>query len=100
MFPSFFSFRCGVNLTFFNGFLCLSGEELGCRAVKDAQDAEGRWWRSPRRTADNLGQKNSFSRDQTMGVLLATKDTTAASSWLGWIDATPHSSQCCGGRNL
>lgn len=75
--------------TIFNGLLCASGEEIGCRAVQDAQDEDGRWWRSPRRKNGNLGSKNSFSRDQGYGVLLylaATKDREAAVRWLKWIE--------------
>jgi hypothetical protein len=73
----------------FNGLLCLSGEEIGCQTVKDSQDVYGQFWRSPRRTAGNLGEDKSFSRDQTLGVLLylvKTKDTEAAIRWMDWIE--------------
>ena len=77
--------------TIFNGLLCLSGLELGCSAVRESQDADGRFWRSPRRKRNlNFGEKNSFSRDQAMGVLAylaRTKDREAATRWLGWIEA-------------
>lgn len=75
--------------TLFNGLLCFSGISLGCEAVAQAQDAEGRWWRSPRRVVDNLGESNSFSRDMALGVvfyLLATKDIERAELWLQWIE--------------
>jgi len=74
--------------TLFSGLLCLSGVEIGCKTVRDAQDSAGRFWRSPRRNPGNLGQHNSFSRDQALGVLaylVATKDQAAANSWYEWI---------------
>lgn len=74
----------------FNGLLCASGEVLACEAVKQSQGADGRWWRSPRRVEDNLGEENSFSRDQALGVLLylaTSRDEQAAKKWLDWIDA-------------
>jgi len=73
----------------FNGLLCMSGEELGCKTVRDSQDASGQFWRSPRRNPNNLNEKSSFSRDQTLGVLLylaKTRDTAAALSWMRWIE--------------
>jgi hypothetical protein len=73
--------------TLFSGLLCLSGEEAGCVAVQAAQDSAGKFWRSPRRVGAEAA--NSFSRDMALGVLawlVATRDTTAAQSWLQWID--------------
>ena len=77
------------DMTLFNGLLCVSGQDLGCQAVRASQGADGRFWRSPRRVDGNLGQNKSFSRDMTMGVLLylaRTRDTAAAGRWLDWID--------------
>ena len=75
--------------TIFNGLLCLSGEKVGCEAVKDAQGPDGRWWRSPRRMENsNFNSGTPFSRDQAMGVLAylaATKDKAAALRWYQWI---------------
>jgi hypothetical protein len=92
--------RCGAypskdgcedgDTTLFNGLLCASGEPLGCAAVRAAQGADGRFWRSPRRVDGNLGEPKSFSRDMSMGVLLylaTTGDRDAATRWLAWIDA-------------
>lgn len=73
--------------TLFSGLLCLAGENLGCDAVKAAQDNTGKFWRSPRRVG--LDTSNSFSRDMALGVLaylVATKDKAGAQSWLKWID--------------
>src|SRR6478736_9863176 len=73
----------------FNGLLCMVGEEQGCDTVRQSQDADGRFWRSPRRTPGNLGQGKSFSRDQTLGALLyiaKTQDRDAALRWLRWIE--------------
>lgn len=73
----------------FNGLLCLSGEEVGCETVRSSQDAAGQFWRSPRRKPGNLGERNSFSRDQTLGVLLylaTARDQGAAIRWMDWIE--------------
>lgn len=72
--------------TLFNGLLCASGEELGCRSVKLAQGRDGRMWRSPRRV--NRDTENSFSRDMGLGVLLyviAKHDTKAMKSWRQYV---------------
>lgn len=72
----------------FNGLLCLVGEDAGCATVRASQDADGRFWRSPRRNPGNLGEPKSFSRDQTLGVLLylvRTQDRDAALRWQNWI---------------
>lgn len=77
------------DMTLFNGLLCASGDKLGCQAVKRSQTLNGQWWRSPRRArTSNLGDRNSFSRDMALGVLLylvETKDTQAANRWWTWI---------------
>jgi len=73
--------------TLFSGLLCLSGEELACKAVKAAQDSTGKFWRSPRRVG--VAASNSFSRDMALGVLawlVASQDKAAAQAWLQWID--------------
>jgi hypothetical protein len=57
------------------GYLCLVGEEIGCRTAHDSFDEEGRAWRNPKHEA--LGDGNSFSRDMLLGALYyfaATKD--------------------------
>jgi hypothetical protein len=72
----------------FNGLLCLVGEDAGCATVRASQDVDGRFWRSPRRNPGNLGEPKSFSRDQTLGVLLylvRTQDRDAALRWQNWI---------------
>jgi hypothetical protein len=74
----------------FNGLLCSAGDERGCAGVRDAQGADGRWWRAPRRIDGNLGQSNSFSRDMSLGVLLylaTTRDVEAAQNWMRWIQS-------------
>lgn len=77
------------DMTLFSGLLCASGDSRGCAAVRAAQAADGRFWRSPRRVDGNLGNPKSFSRDMSMGVLLylaTTRDTSAAQRWIKWID--------------
>ena len=83
---------CGDgDMTLFNGLLCLSGEQIGCDAVKESQGGDGRWWRSPRRVGWEYPKYDvSFSPDQALGVLsyvLSSKNGTAFDSWLKWITA-------------
>jgi hypothetical protein len=78
------------DMTLFTSLLCSSGYELSCKAAKESQASNGRWYRSPRRArTENLGTRKSFSRDMSMGVLVYlvhTKDREAAQKWLQWID--------------
>lgn len=95
--------------TLFNGLLCATGFEESCEAVAKAQDNQGRWWRSPRQR-DLPRKRNSFSRDQTMGVLLyltQTKNTTAAEKWTTWMGEnrkcflkSPFSNSCALGATV
>ena len=75
--------------TIFNGLLCLSSYQPGCDAVKDALGGSGQWWRSPRHVDGGVvREKNSFSRDQTMGVLaylVGTGDTESVIRWQSWL---------------
>ena len=74
--------------TLFNSLLCYAGSVESCEAVKNAQGDDGRWYRSPRKEELKM-QKNSFSRDQMMGVLLylvSTKDRAGARKWLEWME--------------
>ena len=99
-FPSKFdpqdSERCGDgDMTLFNWLLCLSGDQIGCDAVRNSQDVtrsqnnSGRWWRSPRRLGWEYPKHDvSFSPDQALGVLsyaLATKDGASFGHWIDWI---------------
>jgi len=84
--------HCGDgDMTLFNGLLCLSGEELGCAALRQSKDGNGRWWRSPRRVGREYPNADvSFSPDQALGVLsyvLAKRDAIAFDGWLTWMDA-------------
>jgi hypothetical protein len=89
-----------TDMTKFNGLICAGDvliyglqpeESLGCQAVKDAQDSNGRIWRSPFRMAtNNLGKINTFSADMDLGVLLyalAANDKTNLSRWWEWISS-------------
>lgn len=76
-------------MTLFGGLLCAAGDERGCQLVRDSQDMQGRFWRSPRRNPGNLGESKSFSRDQASGVFLylaSTHDRDAANRWMEWIE--------------
>ena len=76
------------DMALFSGLLCAAGEDLACTMVRDSQDIDGRWWRSPRRNPGNLGESQSFSRDMSLGVLLylvTSHDVQAAQRWLDWI---------------
>lgn len=76
------------DMTLFNGLLCAAGVNVGCDAVKRAQSSSGQWWRSPRRIDDRIWDKNQFSKDMAMGVLLylvKTKDRSAAQRWWSWM---------------
>ncbi len=91
------------DMTLFSGLLCAAGviaadgTLIGCRSVADAQDADGRWYRSPRRKLDpsidaqeHAANIASFSPDMALGVetyLVATSDVARGQSWLSWLDS-------------
>lgn len=79
------------DMTLFSGLLCHSGDPLGCDAVKNAQDATGRWHRSPRLAANpTLKPDNSFSWDMALGVQLyvvKTGDNSSLQRWIQWVEA-------------
>lgn len=91
------------DMTLFSGLLCAAGVKsadgrlIGCDSVARAIDADGRWFRSPRRKADptidakeHFDDVASFSPDMALGVqlyLVAAKDTALAERWIGWLDA-------------
>lgn len=78
------------DMTLFSGLLCSVGEEVGCAAVKAAQDGTGRWHRSPRlRNDPSLKPTNSFSWDMALGVQLyaiKTNDSESFERWLAWVE--------------
>lgn len=68
------------------GYLCLVGEEIGCRTAHDSFDEEGRAWRNPKH--EPLGDGNSFSRDMLLGALYyftATKDTETEAKFRKYV---------------
>ncbi|RYZ61543.1 MAG: hypothetical protein EOP09_19825, partial [Proteobacteria bacterium] len=70
-----------------SGLLCLYGDIARCADVRDSQDEEGRFWRSPQLKHND--PENSFSRDQLNGVfayLIATRDTGAAERLFDYIE--------------
>lgn len=90
------------DMSLFSGLLCAAGVKtadgrlIGCESMARAIDADGRWFRSPRRKVDASIDANehkdgvaSFSPDMAMGVqlyLVTTKDTASAERWIGWLD--------------
>lgn len=79
------------DMALFGGILCYAGDERGCDLVASSQDATGRWWRSPRRHGWEWPEHDvSFSRDQSLGVLLylaTMKDVTKFRRWIGWLES-------------
>lgn len=90
------------DMALFSGLLCASGFRdarnalVGCDSVAASQDAEGRWYRSPRRkldpTIDEYERKDniaSFSPDMALGVqlyLLASRNVAQGNLWMKWLD--------------
>lgn len=101
--------------TSYNGLLCASGVALGCRAIAEAQDAVGRFYRSPHRRwiwearcNDKQNPLNEqlyndrcaygFSPDMNLGVLLYTLSTGKVDRyrhWLAWLDRTVPTTKLC-----
>ena len=105
--------------TSYNGILCASGNEEGCKAVADLQGTSGvdrgRWFRSPHRKwmwthrcfdrKHPLSKKdfiadcaNSFSPDMGLGVMLYTlakQDTARYRLWLNWLDQNAGTTELC-----
>jgi hypothetical protein len=80
------------DMTLFNGLLCAAGDVRGCNGVKEAQDTNGRWWRSPRvKGWEAPAHDVSFSPDMALGVLhyvAHTSDKVAFRLWLSWINTS------------
>jgi hypothetical protein len=74
-----------------NGMLCLAGEEAGCDGVRRAQDAAGKWHRSPRlANRPECRADDEFSPDMGLGVqayLIRTRDRAAGQRWFDWLSA-------------
>lgn len=72
------------------GMLCLSGDEEMCQHVKNAQSADGRFWRSPGLVGlPDPDQGATFSNDMSMGAwayIIAKKDKDAALRWIHYIE--------------
>ncbi|PBB39598.1 hypothetical protein CK221_01900 [Mesorhizobium sp. WSM3868] len=99
--------------TTYNGMLCASGIEEGCRAVAEAQDNTGRYFRSPHRRwmwatrcKDPALKKNifndrcayGFSPDMNLGVLLYTlkkHDIARYNKWLSYLDNLATTTKLC-----
>ncbi|MER8369675.1 hypothetical protein [Mesorhizobium sp. M1378] len=103
------------DMTNYNGMLCAVGDQRGCDAVRNAQDADGRFYRSPHRrwmwAARCYSKENPFdekrfreqcanglSPDMNLGILLyviATRDAGAYDRWLNWLDANAATTELC-----
>lgn len=71
------------------GLMSAVGDTASQLAIKNCQSADGRLWRSPRRV--NNDNKNSFSRDMSLGFILyfiVTKDHEMADKWIAYIRKT------------
>ena len=86
------------DMDFFNGLLCPSGDDRGCKGVAIAQDRnaknqDGRWWRSKRLVGEpDTKDHASFSTEQGLSVklyLIKTADKAAFVSWLKFIEKNP-----------
>jgi len=71
------------------GMLCLSGETEYCDQVKNAQDASGRFFRSPEyRLHPKPENGPTFSRDMDRGVwgyVIATGDKEVAAKYMNYV---------------
>ncbi len=75
----------------FAGLLCASGDSqwahAACEAVAASEDANGEWWRSPRRVGVH-SEDSGISNDLDIGVLLyvaKTHDGARLSAWRNFI---------------
>lgn len=104
-----------LDATLFNGLLCASGSEEGCRAVRQSQRADGEWFRSPlnRRysttrckkvkgfpnEADQCGECiNTFSPDHGLGAMLyivKKRDVQALKRWLASLEKIGETTTLC-----
>lgn len=59
------------DMALFGGLICISGEELGCVILKNAQDSNGQFWRSPDVIGEKIedSERATFSGDQFKGVI-------------------------------
>ena len=70
------------------GWLCFSGEEIGCETIKRSFDSQCRAWRSPGRIG--VDTDDSFSRDMLLGLMgyfVKKKDKTMASCWMDYVES-------------
>lgn len=59
-----------ADMAIFGGLLCRAGIEQGCSLIQNAQDTNGRFYRSPRRVGEaDLPNKATFSGDQLKGII-------------------------------
>lgn len=64
------------DMSIFGGLLCASGEPLGCDLIRNS-NADGRFWRSPRRVGEaDTREHASFSGDQMKGVIAFLAQTS------------------------
>eukprot|EP00056_Hartaetosiga_gracilis_P020743 m.21092 g.21092 ORF g.21092 m.21092 type:complete len:340 (-) comp8680_c0_seq1:183-1202(-) len=97
--------RPSCDCTFWNGILCSSPSrtndtQFACDAIwRDQSPSNGQLWRSPwEAKAMHSSNKDEFSRDQGLGVLVSTfgrVNSTLFSTWLDYI--TNHNGYMCPG---
>lgn len=80
------------DMALFGGLLCKSGEEEGCKLLRNAS-TEGRFWRSPGRVGEAESASHAtFSGDQMKGVLhflIATGDKARLAALLDYLRSMP-----------
>jgi hypothetical protein len=58
-----------ADTVFFSGLLCMSGDPVGCAAVREAQGSNGRWWRSARQKVLRPAEADSFPESLSEAVI-------------------------------
>lgn len=78
------------------GILCSADQAKfasSCQYVADSQGSDGRMWRSPTRV--DKEDKNTFSRDMAMGLLLAVQATGDVVMLQRWVDYVTENELAC-----
>jgi hypothetical protein len=90
----------------FNALLCRAGDERGCKTVRQSQDEDGRFWRSPKKRQARpeepsglKGGETTFSGDHAVGLMVYfghSGDKSTFENWIKWIDSNERCLTFCG----